>query len=510
MKKTLILTMTAVSSALFFCATVNAQSVNFISASANKEQGANIRFQTANPFESVFLTVEYALNPSFTGGTFFLKKYSYTDSLHNVTDSLDDSNYNFPAAGTTIHLRLTLSPDTGKWTPVLSSILSVTLKVKAKPGTISVVTKPYATASGAVTSLSLNSNVDFQIKKYVHFKDSAKVFSSGAIKALSFTAGKYTFSDTIPNLTQESWLGYEILNEISSLKTDALKVGQYVPPSKPWGQFDSLIGYADNLSLGLSIVGNTLSGNTNVYYKHEKDVAFSKIGPYVFTGNGVEKTNVRIPVTKIGKWQVCFSSGNSMGTFNSDTLTVDNTQGVATTIVVTPIAAIYDGPGKIYADFRVATTEPIDVYAMVSLDTTFGIAEPCEAPVKVTSNGDYRLYMNRLNQTGNLYLTFYYISKSGVFVSRIRPYLLVNVLYSAGLEESETSKVSVFPNPATIGDGFSVNFTGPQQKIELVDVTGKTVFTAEINSGDVVRPVLPAGLYLYKIGASKTGRIVFH
>lgn len=498
--------------ATLFCATVNAQTLNVVSVSPNKGEGINIRFQTVNPnpvADSIHVVVEYGLNPSFTGGTIFLKDYSYTDSFKDITDSLDGNLYNFPAPGTTIFIRLRMYPDTSKWIPLQSGSFQIKLMVRPAAPKITVVAKPYATAKGAVTTLNVSSNVDFALRKYLHFKDSAKVFNSGVIQTLKFTAGTYTVSDTMFNLTQSSWLAYDVVNEVSTVKTGVMRVGQYLAPAKPWGQFDSLVGYANSLHAVVSVVGNTVSGNVNFYYKHEKDATWNTAGPYAFTGNSVEKIAANIPVTKTGKWAVCFSATSGMGTFNSDTFIVDNTQKPASTTTVTPLTAAYNGPGKIKITFRVALTagEYVDVYAMASTDTTFAVSETVNSPVRVSTNGDATIYMDRITKTGIVWVKLYYITKSGVYVGTVRPYLQVNMQYATGLKNIEAQKVSVYPNPTNAESGFAVSVSKPETMI-IFDASGRVVFTKTVADHELVKPALPDGLYSYKLG-TQSGRIIF-
>lgn len=507
-----IFTTAMVAFATLFCATVNAQTLNVITVTPNKGEGVNLRFQTVNPnpyVDSVRVRVEYGLNPAFTGGIIFLKSYSYIDSFRDIADSLAGNLYNFPAPGTNIYVRLTLSPDTSSWLPIKSNIISVVLKPKPAEPKITVITKPFATAKGAVTTLNVTSNVDFALRKYLHFKDSARVFSSGVIQTLKFTAGTYTVSDTIFNLTQSSWLAYDVVNEVSTVKTGVMRVGQYLAPAKPWGQFDSLLGYANSLRSVISVVGNTLSGNVNFFYKHEKDATWSSVGPYAFTGNGVEKIAANIPIAKTGKWRVCFSATNSMGKFNSDTIVVDNTQKPANTTGVTPLTATYNGPGKIKITFRVALTagEYVDVYAMASTDTTFAVSETVNNPVRVNTNGDATIYMDRITKTGIVWVKLYYITKSGVYVGTVRPYLQVNMQYATGLKNVEAQKVSVYPSPTTTQSGFTVSVSKPEYLI-IFDASGRAVFQKTVTDHELVKPEIPAGLYYYKIG-TQSGRIIF-
>lgn len=494
-------------------ASVNAQVVSFISATPNKEQGVNIRFQTLNPnpADTVFAVLEYGLNPNFTGGVFFLKKYAYTDSLKDVSDSLDDTRYNLPAPGTSIYLRLTFSPDTSRWNPMYSLIRSVALKAKPKPATINVVSKPFATLGGAVTTLSLNSNVDFTLKKYVHFKDSLKVYSSGSIQTLSFTAGKYTFTDTIPNLTQSSWLGYEIINEISTLKTGVLKVGQYVPPAKPFGQFDSLVGFADKIHGVMSIVGNGLGGNAYVYRKHATDATFTKVGPYAFTGNGVEKTTFDLPVTKTGKWKVYAELTNNKGMYIIDTVTVDNSTGPATTINVIPLTASDNGPGSVKLTFRVNTTEDIDVYAMVARDTTFSPAQTCDKPIRITKNGDYTMYINGLQQNGNLWVTYYYVTvKGGKYVPRVRPYVSVTVKFTATVKQYVKPVALRVPSDVKVNEGFTVVYKSKPEIMTVTNSLGQAVYQAEIKDGQYINTSnFTEGIYYWQI-KDRTGKMLVH
>lgn len=497
--------------ATLFCATVNAQTLNIIAVTPNKGEGINLRFQTINPnpgVDSVHVLVEYGLNPAFTGGTFLLKSYSYTDSFRSITDSLDGS-LNFPAPETNIYVRLTLMPDTSKWSPIKSGITSVVLKPRPAKPTITVVTKPFATSKGAVTVLNVSSNVDFALRKYLHFKDSTKVFGSGVIQTLKFTAGTYTVSDTIFNLTQSSWLAYEIANEVGTVRTGVMRVGQYLAPAKPWGQFDSLVGYANTLRAVVSIVGNTISGSTTFFYKHEKDATWTSAGPYNFNGNGVDKISANLPVTKTGKWKVRFTATNSMGAFNSDTITIDNTQKPALTTTVTPLTATYNGPGKIKVTFRVALTagEWVEVYAMVSADTTFGISETATNPIRMSNNGDGTIYIDRITKTGNLWVTLYYVTKSGMFVARVRPYMQVNMRYGMSVETNEVRKASVNPNPTNVQSGFTVSVNKPET-LTLFDASGRMVFTKTVANHELVNPSLPAGLYYYKLG-QQCGKIIF-
>lgn len=494
-------------------ASVNAQSVSFISATPNKEQGVNIRFQTMNPnpADVVFDSLQYSLDPSFKNGVFFLKKYSYSDSLKDVSDSLDDTNYNFPSPGTPIYLRLKFYPDTSKWQPMYSLVRLVTLKAKPKPATINVVSKPFATASGAVTTLSLNSNVDFTLKKYVHFKDSLKVYSSGSIQTLNFTAGKYTFTDTIPNLTQSSWLGYEIINEISTVQTGVLKVGQYVPPAKPFGQFDSLVGFADKLHGVMSIVGNGLGGNAYVYRKHATDATFTKVGPYAFNGNGVEKTAFDLPVTKTGKWKVYAELANTKGIYTIDTVTVDNTTGPATTINIIPLTASDNGPGSIKLNFRVNTTEDIDVYSMVAHDTTFSPAETCDKPMRITKNGDYTMYINGLQQNGNLWVTYYYVTvKGGKYVPRVRPYVSVFVKFTATVKKYVKPVALRVPSNVKVGEGFTIVYKSKPETMTITDGSGRTVYQDKIKDGQYINTSnFTEGIYYWQI-KDRTGKILVH
>lgn len=499
--------------ATLFCATVNAQTLNFISVSPNKEQGINIHFQTVNPnpwVDSVQVVLEYALTPSFSS-IFMLKTYSYVDSFKNIADSLDDNRYNFPAPGTTIFVRMRMYPDTSKWTPLQSFTNTVTLKVKPALPKITVIVKPTTTAKGVATTLSLESNVDFKIRKYVHFKDSAKVFSSGSIQTLSYVAGKYTVFDTIANLTQSSWLAYEIENEVGKKQTGVMKVSQYVIPDKPWNGFDSLIGYANSLRAVFRVVGNTLSGNTSVYYKHKNDATWSMYGPYSFTGNGIENFVSAIPVTKTGEWKVFLVSTNSKGSFTSDTLTVSNDKSPASSVTVSITNVTYNGPGKIKIDFRVGLTsgESIEVYAMAAPDTLFTTAWPSKNSVKVSANGDFSIYIDDITQTGTVWATLRYSKKSNnAWVDKVRPFVSVSMQYAMGTKDIETQKVSVFPNPTTSTSGFTVSVSKPET-LTMFDASGKAVFTKTVHDGELVQPLLPTGLYYYKIGTT-SGKIIFN
>jgi hypothetical protein len=74
---------------------------------------------------------------------------------------------------------------------------------------------------------------------------------------------------------------------------------------------------------------------------------------------------------------------------------------------------------------------------------------------------------------------------------------------SFGIDENETLKVSVFPNPAN--DFITINTEEVIEKITILDVSGKTVFSQEKGLNKRVNiQHLPSGVYFLTVESSNS------
>lgn len=510
--KKVIITSILVAIATLWSATVNAQSVTFMTSKANKAEGISYTIRAVNPNlkDSAKVMVEFSVVSNFST-KWFLKEYVFTDSIKIITDSLDGYTYGLPTPPATIYIRATEKPDTSKWAPVYSGIQTLVLIVKARKPKMNVVVKPVSTMNGPVTTLSVNSNVPWKLLKYFHFKDSTKTFSSGSIQEVSFNPMNGTIRDTIKNVTQNGFVGYKIVNEAGDTQTVIMRVSQFVINAKPWSKISLTNWDGTKWVVSVDVVGNNLVTTISVLYLEPGSSTWKGGGSGYVLGYGVEPFNSNIASTLQGTWSFKSVTVNSIGSDTSETITNTN-KAAPVAFSISNGKAAYIGPGIVKFAGTVSLSAGNKAYltALVSEDSTFAVSQ-ASPEVVISASGDIEITFYNILSKGNLFFTWRGYDKNNVWIDRVRPYSTTFVKHSADVKPVTIKEVvKIFPNPTTASEGFTVNCANNKpETLTMFDATGKKVYEAIVSNNDLVKPNLPAGLYNYKLG-NTTGRVLFH
>ncbi len=493
-------------------ASVNAQSVTFMSIKANKTEGVSysIRAVNANPKDSFKITVYFSTNGSYTP-KWFLKEYVSKDSLFIINDSLSGIKYSMPTPPATIHVFANARPDTSKWTSINSVLQKIQLLVRPMKIKMSVVTKPVSTQYGPVTTFSVNSNVPWRLQKFFHFKDSSKTISFGVIEEKSFAAMNGTIKDTILGVTQNGWVAYRYINEAGDTFTPIMKVSPFVTNSKPWSNITSIFWTGTKWSIDGEVVGNNLATTGVLNYLEPGAAKWKQLSMINFIGQGVEKFHYDLVTTIKGVWQFKMSTKNLIGVDTSSAISNTN-QSPTVAFSITNGSATYLSPGKIKVTGNLSLNSGniAKLTVIIASDTLFNTIQVSQEET-FNASGTIEIIFNGILDKGQKYVTFRGIDKNGTWIDRVRPYSKVYISNSADIKPviiKESVKVS--PNPTTTNQGFTVNFASNRtETLIMFNSVGQVIYETTVSNGDVVKPNLPAGVYICKLG-NTTYRILFH
>lgn len=507
--KKVILTLIMAISALG--ASVSAQSVTFMSIQANNQEGFDYKIRVVNPTPKDTARIELAFSSVSNFSTKkILMKYAFKDSIKIITGSLSGAAYSLPIPSATIYVMATLSNDSAKWKSVNTG--SQTIGLYPMPGKpkVSYANKPIATNLGIIVTLSVNCNTGWKLYRYFENRDSNKTISSGWIGVDSFPAMNGTFKDTFYNALSGGWLSYRISCIGGDTTLGIMKGPKYTPNAGPWSNITSTKWDGTKWSVTGDLTGNNLTTTGTLLYLEPGATKWKAGSTLNFIGQGVENFNYNVTSTLQGAWAFKIATKNLMGVDTSSTLT-DNNQVPTSAFSITNGAVTYLEPGKIKVtgNLTLSAGNTAKLTTMICNDTLFNVVE-LSKEFTFTTSGNIEIIFEGILTKGQKYVTFRGIdTKTNTWIDRVRPYSKVYISNTADVKPIVIKEgVKVYPNPTNAETGFSVEFSGSSKKINLMDITGKIVFTAIINSGDVVRPILPAGVYLYTIGA-ENGRMIF-
>lgn len=493
-------------------ASVNAQSVNVLNVNGGYDQSAIYSFNVKlNPGDTASVMAIWS-DTSTMVPTYKIKNYTnLTDTFKTIKDSVDNK-----AAVSGIALKNNLVfqcvmvvKRKGK---ADTTIYSNQLRFSPKPTPTLIVTKasgPYVYPKGAVTVYNIQSNTPITIDQFASFSDSNKVFPAGSIYQYTIPAGNYLWNDTVKNLTTNSFIGNTFTGPRKKVTLGVYVVTASQVGQKPNGFMKAPVYKNGVLTVTSPTVTNLSKTWAKCFIRQSGTTTWAQFSKTViFLGGYGVDTAFFSATLAAGKYDLMITDSNTYGKYISNVLPVDFSVapqscslGNLSTVNTTSGTVVYE------TNISLQNGNYCDVYGRATKDTLSSIAQsPDEGSKRVTQSGPVKFTFSGLT-SGWWFIKAFAYDKNNVEYHT--SYTAVYVKFSANVKPIVIKEgVKVYPNPTNAETGFSVEFSGSSKKINLMDITGKIVFTAIINSGDVVRPILPAGVYLYTIGA-ENGRMIF-